>query len=81
MEDHNLTTQTLIEQLKFEQQLDHFNALIDNLPFHQKEAFIFQQEGFTLKEIADLTDEEQETIKSRLRYAKKYIRTHLETNR
>ena len=72
-------TEQIINEMTNEQQLVQFNRLIEALPFHQREAFIFQQEGFTLKEIAMLTNENQETIKSRLRYAKQHLRTHLET--
>jgi len=71
-------TEQVIAELANEQQLTQFNFLIQRLPFHQREAFIFQQEGFSLKEIASLTNENQETIKSRLRYSKQYLRAHLE---
>jgi DNA-directed RNA polymerase specialized sigma24 family protein len=47
------------------------------LPFHQREAFIFQQEGFSVEEICTLTDENFETVKSRLRYARNNLKTLL----
>lgn len=56
-------------------QFDH--ALLA-LPFEQREAFCLQQEGFGLQEIANITHSPIETIKSRLRYAKSYLRKHLE---
>jgi len=78
LEESHIMSVELTVQLDFEQQLNKFNAIINNLPFHQKEAFIFQQEGFSLREIAELTDENQETVKSRLRYARQYLKMHLE---
>lgn len=56
----------------------HFNAALLSLNFYLREAFILQQEGFSVSEIAQITNEEFETIKSRLRYAKKQLRTLLE---
>lgn len=40
------------------------------LPFFQREAIVLQLEGFGLQEIAHITGEEVETIKSRIRYGK-----------
>ena len=47
-----------------------FDEALAKLPFLQREAFILQQEGLRLREIAIITATEMETIKSRLRYAK-----------
>lgn len=58
--------------------LSTFNQLVDALPFYQREAFIFQQEGFSLAEICQLTDESFETVKSRIRYAKQRLKSQLE---
>jgi RNA polymerase sigma-70 factor (ECF subfamily) len=55
-----------------------FNEAITLLPFYQREAFIFQQEGFSVLQTAELTDESFETIKSRLRYARAHIKNFLE---
>ncbi len=55
-----------------------FNDAIDKLPFYQREAFIFQQDGFSMNDICLLTDESFETVKSRVRYAKKSIKKQLE---
>ena len=41
-------------------------------------AFILQQEGFSLTDISAITGENSETIKSRLRYARKFFKQHLE---
>lgn len=58
--------------------LSAFNQLVDALPFYQREAFIFQQEGFSLAEICQLTGESFETVKSRIRYAKQRLKSQLE---
>lgn len=46
------------------------NEALQALPFQQKEAIVLQQEGFGLQEIAQITNSEPETVKSRLRYGK-----------
>lgn len=55
-----------------------FNYLLEQLPFSQKEAFILQQEGFSLEEISSICDDKIETIKSRLRYARAHFKRHME---
>jgi len=57
-----------------------FNHGVTLLPFLQREAFIFQQEGFSVLQISELTDESFETIKSRLRYARTNLKKFLEEN-
>ncbi|NMP16571.1 RNA polymerase sigma factor [Thalassotalea sp. Y01] len=47
-----------------------FNNVLANLPFAQREAFVLQQEGFSIIEISEICQEKSETIKSRLRYAR-----------
>lgn len=54
-----------------------FNEALVTLPFEQREAFCLQQEGFSLEDIASITHCGLETVKSRLRYAKKHLRTQL----
>lgn len=76
----DIISSTLTQQLSDEEIIDCFNLAIKNLPFYQREAFIFQQEGFSLQQIATLTLEPQETIKSRLRYAKQTLKIELEKN-
>lgn len=61
-----------------QESLNIFNQAVDALPFFQREAFIFQQEGFSLNEICELTNENFETVKSRIRYAKQSIKIKLE---
>ncbi|MDM7861527.1 sigma-70 family RNA polymerase sigma factor [Alteromonas sp. ASW11-36] len=60
--------------------LVRFNQILDDLPFHQREAFCLQQEGFSLAEISSICAAEQETIKSRLRYAKRKLNKALRTS-
>lgn len=55
-----------------------FQAL-DNLPAEQRETFILQQEGFSNREICQITGVGSETVKSRLRYARSATRQRLET--
>ena len=69
---------TLEQELENKDRLAIFNQAVTLLPFHQREAFIFQQEGFSVLQIAELTDESFETIKSRLRYARTHIKNFLE---
>lgn len=67
---------------EFEQadRLAKFTEAITALPFYQREAFIFQQEGFSVMEICQLTNESFETVKSRLRYARNNLKTLLGTS-
>ncbi|TQF69744.1 RNA polymerase sigma factor [Pseudoalteromonas luteoviolacea] len=50
---------------------------IKTLPHTQKEALSLQLEGFSLKQIADITNTNAETVKTRLRYAKQQLKTIL----
>ncbi len=69
--------------LEFENR-KNLQALFDNtlttLPFAQKEALMLQLDGFSLKDIANITAENEETIKSRLRFARKSLKQKLEVN-
>jgi RNA polymerase sigma-70 factor (ECF subfamily) len=69
---------TLEQETERRDRLAIFNEAITLLPFYQREAFIFQQEGFSVLQTAELTDESFETIKSRLRYARAHIKNFLE---
>ena len=55
-----------------------FDEALMALSFEQREAFCLQQEGFSLVEIATMTNSKQETIKTRLRYAKTKLKELLE---
>lgn len=55
-----------------------FNQALEALPFAQREAITLQLEGFSLDEIAQITNEKNETIKSRLRFARKSLKQQVE---
>ncbi|TLU64086.1 sigma-70 family RNA polymerase sigma factor [Thalassotalea litorea] len=57
-----------------------FQLLIQALPMAQRESVILQLEGFSIQDIAMITSEKTETVKSRLRYAKLALKKHLGTN-
>ncbi|OUL58713.1 hypothetical protein B1199_10110 [Pseudoalteromonas ulvae] len=57
--------------------LERYNEALMQLPFKQRESFILQQEGFSLAQIAEITSDPQETIKTRLRYAKQHLKFKL----
>lgn len=63
----------LCEQISATQKYELFNQLLDALPHSQKEAFMLQQEGFSLAQIATITGANQETVKTRLRYARAHF--------
>ncbi len=78
--DSQLSSPNVADHIEKQELLSQFNNALTSLPSQQRECFIFQQEGFSLKEIADLCDEPQETIKSRLRYARNTLKALLEKN-
>ncbi len=47
---------------------------IQRLPDVQREAFLLKEEGFSLQEIAAITDADAEAVKSRIRYARARLR-------
>ena len=64
-----------------QQQASLLQSLIHTLPEAQKEAFLLKEEsGLTLEEIAFVTGVNQETAKSRLRYAFSRLRSGLGDN-
>jgi RNA polymerase sigma-70 factor (ECF subfamily) len=75
-----LRSHSLEQESDKKAKLTIFNHGITLLPFLQREAFIFQQEGFSVLQISELTDESFETIKSRLRYARTNLKNFLEEN-
>ena len=75
LNDDELVSVELDESFSEQQSLAAFNQLLEALPFLQKEAFILQKEGFSLDEIAHITGDHVQTIKSRLRYAKKLFKS------
>ncbi len=70
--------QGLVSDVETNLLVNQLLAALDGLPAEQREAFILQQEGFTAKEIADITGASKEAVKSRLRYAKTTARALLE---
>ena len=74
--EDKILTVDLEQSIQAADRLIQFNAALAQLPFLQREAFIFQQEGFSVLEIATLTNDSFETIKSRLRYARNNL-SHL----
>jgi len=49
-------------------------AAIGTLPLEQRDVLLLKEQGFSLREIADITRSEVETVKSRLRYARTRLR-------
>jgi len=78
--EQHLTGESLESVVNDSEQLVKFNQALSLLSFHQREVFIFQQEGFSVLEICQLTNENFETIKSRLRYARNNIKNILGTS-
>lgn len=78
IDGNDALSQSLDSQMAANRELERFNQILARLPFLQKEAFILQQEGFSLGQIAQITGENQETIKSRIRYAKNTFKQLLE---
>jgi RNA polymerase sigma-70 factor (ECF subfamily) len=52
-------------------------AAIGQLPIDQRDALLLQQQGFSQQDIAAITGAGEETIKSRLRYARRQLREQL----
>ena len=57
---------------------DAFDRALAQLSFEQRESFCLQQEGFSVSDIANMTNTKQETIKTRLRYARTKLKQLLE---
>lgn len=58
--------------------LQQLLSALAELPDEQRLTFVLQQEGFSHREIADMTGVGGETVKSRLRYAKSATRQRME---
>lgn len=69
-EEHAVESFSPEKLLELKDRLALFNSALAKLSYAQREAYVFQQEGFTLVEICQVTGESFETIKSRLRYAR-----------
>lgn len=70
------------QQLDPDQQvlLDQLLQALAVLPEEQRVTFLLQQEGFSYREIAEITDVGSETVKSRLRYARSATLSQMELN-
>lgn len=77
LEEHHLDNISLSREFEINDRIERFNLAINQLPFYQREVFIFQQEGFSVIEICHLTNENFETVKSRLRYARNNLKEML----
>lgn len=58
-------------------QVSRLLVQITRLPEEQREAFVLKEEGFSVQEIATITEVTTETAKSRIRYARNRLRTEL----
>ncbi|MDX1519012.1 MAG: RNA polymerase sigma factor [Gammaproteobacteria bacterium] len=68
------------EQLAAGEQLESLLLAIEQLPAEQRETFLLREEaGMSVQEIAVITGINPETVKSRLRYALRKIRTLMVT--
>ena len=52
-------------------------SAIGKLPGEQRDTLLLQEQGFSQREIAEITGSVEETVKSRLRYARKALRETL----
>ncbi len=73
LEQHRSTDMTAEDQTL----LAELIVALDELPAEQRDTFLLQQQGFSNKEIANITDVGPETVKSRLRYAKSTTRKRM----
>ena len=62
------TTGDVIEQLM---------SAIGQLPGAQRDALLLNEQGFTHREIEEITRSVEDTVKSRLRYSRKQLRQRL----
>ena len=62
-----------ISELQAEQLL----RTIGRLPAEQRDSLLLQQQGFSKREVAEITGVGEETVKSRLRYARRQLRAIL----
>ncbi|MCB1672606.1 MAG: sigma-70 family RNA polymerase sigma factor [Gammaproteobacteria bacterium] len=51
---------------------------LESLPREQQQAYLLKEEGFSRREISAMTGSSEETVKSRIRYANKQLRSLLE---
>lgn len=66
-----------LQQLLAAEQSANLDLAIQQLPLLQREALLLQLEDFSLAQISDITDVGQETVKTRLRYARHQLQLWL----
>ncbi|MBQ4814455.1 hypothetical protein A7985_15915 [Pseudoalteromonas luteoviolacea] len=76
-EDVTVQHQTTPDNGFSEASSERLYQAIKQLPHNQNEALSLQLEGFSLKQIAQITETNAETVKTRLRYAKQQLKTIL----
>ena len=67
-------------QASAEVDIERLSELIETLPDLQREAFLLFAEGLSVPEIAEVTDTQPETARSRLRYALGKLRAAFASN-
>ena len=67
-------TEYSFDDIQHQQELKELIALVNKLPVEQFETLLLKIEGFSRNDIALITNTNQETVKSRLRYAKNFLR-------
>ncbi len=80
LEEHSDTTETsaLDENIDRERKQKQLLSSVETLPFEQRQAFLLRYEaGLDSSDIAQITGTNQETAKSRVRYAIKQLRIKL----
>ena len=68
------TWSTFDSEQEQDQYIAEVRAKIARLPDEQRQCFILYEEGFSYQEISEITESGQETVKSRLRYARNHLR-------
>ena len=64
-------------QVEWMHLLNQLMGALAKLPSEQREAFLLREQGFNQKEIAEITETTPETVKSRVRYARKTLKQTL----
>ena len=79
-ENHEPTEQSASNEQEPEESrlIQELQRGLNKLPLEQRQSFLLREEGFSYQEIADITEAGTETVKSRLRYAKKSLQALLE---
>ncbi|MBD1584028.1 sigma-70 family RNA polymerase sigma factor [Pseudoalteromonas sp. S16_S37] len=80
LDEHTLVDTQAVSTQAVSEPTTNLSAAIEQLPFLQKEALSLQLEDFSLKEIAQITQSNTETIKTRLRYARQQLKQVLGEN-